>query len=369
MLLEQLVLTDFRNYAELEFAPASGLNVFVGPNAQGKSNLLEAIAMLATGKSFRATRESETIRAGATHAEIAGIARIAAGTLRLRCAIDASANGARKKYDVNGANVGFASFLGRARVVTFVPADLALVSGGPTLRRSFLNAALAQERPAYYRALARYQKVSAQKSALLRGLVEPDADLLAAYDDALADSGAIIIHARAEFVRELAAAAEQMYARWEGAGEMLTIRYAPNVPLDDVDETDVRAIRAAMVARIELRRPSELVRRTTLVGPHRDDLALSIDGAPLAAFGSQGQQRTAVLALKVGEYDVMYARSGDAPILLLDDVLSELDPERAAGFLGALEGFEQAFLTTTELPALDASVHAFSVRAATVRAF
>ena len=368
MLLEQLVLTDFRNYAALDFAPARGLNVFVGPNAQGKSNLLEAIAMLATGKSFRATRESETIRTGTMHAEISGVARIAAGTIRLRCAIDVAGNGARKKYDVNGASVGFARFLGRARVVTFVPADLALVSGAPTLRRSFLNAALAQESPAYYRALARYQKVSAQKSALLRGLVEPDAELLAAYDESLAENGATIIFARAAFVRELAEAAERIYERWEGAGDRLAIRYAPNVPLEDGAELQIGTIRAAMLARLELRRPSELVRRTTLVGPHRDDLSLSIDGVPLAAFGSQGQQRTAVLALKVGEYDVMHARSGDAPILLLDDVLSELDPERAAGFLGALEGFEQAFLTTTDAPPLDPGVHAYAVRAATVSA-
>ena len=367
MLLEQLVVTDFRNYAALDFAPASGLNVFVGPNAQGKSNLLEAIAMLATGKSFRATREVETIRTGASHAEIAGVARVAAGTIRLRCSIDTSASGAKKKYAVNGASVGFGAFLGRARVVTFVPADLGLVSGGPTLRRSFLNAALAQESPLYYRSLARYQKVSAQKSALLRGLVDPDADLLAAYDEALAESGAVIVHARAAFVRELAAASERIYARWEGAGERLAIRYAPSVPLEEIDDTRLSEIRAALQARLELRRPSEIVRRTTLVGPHRDDLSFTIDGVPLAAYGSQGQQRTAVLALKVGEYDVMHARSGDAPILLLDDVLSELDPERAAGFLAALVGFEQAFLTTTDAPALAASVHAFAVRAATVR--
>ena len=309
--------------------------------------------MLATGKSFRAHRESELVRDGAERAEVGGEARVVAGEMRLRCTIARTPAGTRKHFEVNGGAVGFARFLGRTRVVTFVPADLQLVSGGPALRRSFLNNALAQLSPAYYRDLAVYQKVMQQKSALLRGAIAPDRELLLAYNDDLVRPASALIAARRAFVDELAAATAEIYARWRGARERLGVAYAPN-PAGDVAE--------AFAAAVE----GEVRRRTTLIGPHRDDLRLLVDGKPLAAFGSQGQQRTAVLALKVAEYDVMRARTNDAPILLLDDVLSELDAERAGGFLDAVGDFEQAFLTTTEPPHDAGAAATWAIRAATV---
>ncbi|MDP9104786.1 MAG: AAA family ATPase, partial [Candidatus Eremiobacteraeota bacterium] len=216
-------LANFRNYERLDYSPAPGLNVFVGPNAQGKSNLLEALAMLATGKSFRAHRESELIRNESERAEIGGEALIAAGGIRLRCTIARAPAGTRKSFEVNGGAVGFARFLGRTRVVTFVPADLQLVSGGPALRRSFLNGALAQLSPTYYRDLALYQKVVAQKSALLRGAIAPDRDLLLAYNDELVRPASALIAARRAFVDELAAATAEIYARWRGTRERLGV--------------------------------------------------------------------------------------------------------------------------------------------------
>ncbi|HEY5348896.1 MAG TPA: DNA replication and repair protein RecF [Candidatus Lustribacter sp.] len=362
MLLTALRLADFRNYPALDFAPAPGLNVFVGPNAQGKSNLLEAIAMLATGKSFRARRESELIREGTALAEIAGEARIPAGRIFLRAALARSGNGARKTFEVNGSPVGFAHFLGRARVVTFVPADLQLIAGGPALRRTFLNGALAQLSPAYYRDLARYGKIVQQKAALLRGAIAPDRALLLAYNDELLAPGAGLMAARATFAADISAAARGVYERWPGTRERVEIVYAPNVGIAGAAPRE--ALAAALAANIE----AEVRRKTTLVGPHRDDVRLTIDGRPLDAFGSQGQQRTAVLALKVAEYETMRSRAGDAPILLLDDVLSELDAERAGGFLSAVGSFEQAFLTTTEFPARFDDAARFRISAATIAA-
>jgi DNA replication and repair protein RecF len=362
LLLTALRLADFRNYATLNFAPAPGLNVFAGPNAQGKSNLLEAIAMLATGKSFRARREVELIRDGTHLAEIAGEARVPAGEILLHASIVRSGSGARKSFDVNGSPVGFAGFLGKARVVTFVPADLHLVAGGPVLRRTFLNGALAQLSPLYYRNLARYGKIIQQKAALLRGAIAPDRALLLAYNDELLEPGAALMDARAAFVSEIAVAARGVYERWAGTHERVAIEYAPNVAFAEAAPRD--ALAAALAANVE----AELRRKTTLVGPHRDDVRLTIDGKALDAFGSQGQQRTAVLALKVAEYETMRARAGDAPILLLDDVLSELDAERAGGFLAAVGTFEQAFLTTTELPADFGDAALFRITAAQVAA-
>lgn len=351
MLLEIVRLSNFRNYRSLDVEPAPGLNIFVGPNAQGKSNLLEAIAMLATGKSFRARRESELVRSGERRAEIAGAARAAAGRVRLHCTIDTSSGATRKSFDVNGAAVGFARFLGKARVVTFAPADLALVSGGPALRRTFLNAALAQASPLYYRDLVLYGKIIAQKAALLRGAIAPDRDLLLAYNDELVRPGSALMEARATFIAELRVATAAVYERWRATREALRVHYAPSAGDSSLQQ--------ALEANVE----NELRRRQTLVGPHRDDVRLEIDGRSLAAFGSQGQHRTAVLALKVGEYEIMRRRAGDAPILLLDDVLSELDAQRAGGFLEAVGSFEQAFLTTTELPSgFGAELAAFAIR-------
>jgi DNA replication and repair protein RecF len=183
-----------------------------------------------------------------------------------------------------------------------------------------------------------------------------------AYNDELLAPGAALMVARAAFADEIAAAADGVYARWTGTRERVGIAYAPNVPFAGASATD--ALAAALTANLE----AELRRKTTLVGPHRDDLRFVIDGKPLDAFGSQGQQRTAVLALKVAEYETMRSRAGDAPILLLDDVLSELDAERAGGFLAAVGRFEQAFLTTTELPAHFGAAARFAISAATVSA-
>jgi DNA replication and repair protein RecF len=265
--------------------------------------------------------------------------------VRLSCTLNLAASGLRKVYAVNGNGVRYGSYLGRLRVVTFVPAHLALISGPPSARRSLLNTALAQESPAYYGALARYQKFLGQKNALLRGAVALDEALLATYDERLVETGTELIVARRAFVHALAERAKQVYRSWVGDRDgALEIAYAPDVPCD----TPTRdGIAVAFGARILEKRVAEVARRTSLAGPHRDDVSFRLGGVALGAFGSQGQQRTAVLALKVAEYGVLETRAGEAPLLLLDDVLSELDPERQRAFLRGVGSFEQAFVTTT----------------------
>ncbi|MGZ3496608.1 MAG: DNA replication/repair protein RecF [Vulcanimicrobiaceae bacterium] len=356
MKLTRVTLHNVRNYAALDFEPAPGLNVFVGANAQGKSNLLEAISLLGTGKSFRTNKESDLVRSGLELASISGEAHIRAGTIRLSCTIATTSRGTRKQYSVNGQSVRYAKFLGSLRVVTFVPADLHLVSGPPSERRTLLNMALAQEQPLYYRELARYQKALQQKSALLRGNGEPDRELLAIYNNTLVEAGTAVMLARRHFVAAVNGAASRVHAQWTGETEYLEARYEPSVPFETPTE---EAVAGAFEARLRALETAELARKTSLVGPHRDDLVLLLNGVSLSAYGSQGQQRTAVLALKVGEYTVMHQRSGEAPLLLLDDVLSELDAARARAFLDGVGAYEQAFITTTHLPAdlRDAAVH------------
>ena len=346
MLLARLALANVRNYAALEFDPEPGLNVLTGPNAQGKSNLLEAIGLLGTGKSFRTAREAEVVRAGMPSATLTGEARLRSGTVRLSCTLNNTPGGLRKVYTVNGRGVRYASYLGMLRVVTFVPAHLALVSGPPAGRRSLLNAALSQENPRYYAALAGYQKTLAQKNALLRGTIPPDDALLATYDAHLIDTGTTLMLARRSFVSAVAERARVIYRSWVGDGDGdLDVAYAPDVAFD-APTADGAA--AAFAERLLHKRAAEIARGGALVGPHRDDVTFSLGEIALGAYGSQGQQRTAVLALKVAEYGELEARSGEAPLLLLDDVLSELDPVRQAAFLRGVGAFEQAFVTTTQ---------------------
>jgi DNA replication and repair protein RecF len=346
VLLARLTLTDFRNYHELDLAPTPGLNVFIGPNAQGKSNLLEGIALLGTGKSFRTSHESDAIRNGAERALLSGTAALRSGSVELACAIERLGRGIHKRYSVNGNAVRYAGYLGKMRVVTFVPADLHLATGAPGTRRAFLNIALSQSDPRYYYELARYRKIVQQKNALLRGAVEPDAELLDTYDRSLRDAGAEIMLARAGLVQALAQRAQRAHARFAG-GERLDLVYEPDVPFERPDRA---TITAALEARLLQCRDAERVRKSAIAGPHRDDVVLRLDGISLAAYGSQGQQRTAVLAMKLAEYGVMRERAGEAPLLLLDDVLSELDEDRAAAFVTEVGDYEQTFITATHLP-------------------
>ncbi|MEO6990715.1 MAG: DNA replication/repair protein RecF [Candidatus Baltobacteraceae bacterium] len=359
-------LHDVRNYASLEFVPSAGLNVLRGANAQGKTNLLEAIAMLGTGKSFRTPREREVVRSGAESATIRGEALRRAGIVRLSCGVVLGPHGARKRYAVNGAGVGYAAYLGRARVVTFVPQDLDLAGGPPARRRAMLNAALAQEQPAYYAALSDYTRNLAQKNALLRGAIVADAHLLATYDERLIVSGAQLMTARAAFVHDLDAAARAQYDRWADSTRTLRLAYVPNVA---ADSEDGEAFAAAFAAALERMRSVERARGAALVGPHRDDLAIALEGQPLATFGSQGERRSAVLALKLAEHAVLSARVGESPLLLLDDVLSELDGTRQRALLEAVAGLEQTFVTTTLADATPRAAATFQVADATVERF
>jgi DNA replication and repair protein RecF len=364
--LARLALSDFRNYGQLELDPQPGLNVFIGRNAQGKSNLLEAIAMLGVGKSFRTGRDADVIRQGCERAVVAGDVRAGGDAVRMGCTIVRTARGARKTYARGGRNVPYAKFLGTLPVVTFVPSDLALVTGPPALRRSFVNTALAQSDRDYYRHLARYGAALRQKSALLRASAAADDALLDVYDEVLAASGAAVMIARRAFVRDIDERARAVHAGWTRGAERLEARYAPNVVSGDDDPDELRATIAKRLAAV---RPSERLRRMPLAGPHRDDLSLALDERPLSTFGSQGQQRTAVLALKVAEYSVMRDRSGTAPLLLLDDLLSELDEERAAALLAGIGAYEQAFVTATHRPPqLPGQSALFSVEGASVSA-
>jgi len=325
--------------------------MFIGQNAQGKSNMLEALSLLATGKSFRAARETDLIRTGSPLARVAARVRTRSGDVTAACLITRVGEGARKRFLRNGRSVPYAQFLGGIAAVTFMPFDLQLVSGAPALRRRFLNAALSQLERTYYREHAKYTKIIVQKNALLKSAPAVDRKLLATYNAQLAAVGTQLICARAGYVRRLDHEAAEVHARWVGASLPLALRYQPSPALPEGDESP-GAVLARLESALEAHATAELARRTSLVGPHRDDMNFLLGDEPLARFGSQGQQRTAVLATKAAEYALLAQATGEPPLLLLDDVLSELDPARRQAFMRSIEDCEQAFVTSTDVPDL-----------------
>lgn len=339
--LRRLWLRAFRNYdrADLEVGP--GITALVGPNASGKSNLLEAIYLIATGRSYRTSDEAEAIRWGETTARVRALVTRRAYDEELDVTLAAESGRETIRMRVNGAPVARGGLLGRLPVVLAAPWDLDVVRGPAGGRRRLLNGALAQLSPAYHFALHRYHRVVAQRNAVLRrrtleGLDPWDAQMIAL--------GVRLTARRADYVRRLAAAATPWFERLAGAGR-LGVTYRAAWPGGD-DET------IAATARAELARcrADELRRGMSLAGPHRDDLKLTLDRLPLRAGGSQGEWRAAMLALRLGERVVMAEDLGAPPVLLLDDALAELDAGRQRCLL-EVHDEAQVLLTATELPA------------------
>jgi DNA replication and repair protein RecF len=432
MHVERLRLTDFRNYPALDLQLPPGLVVLRGRNAQGKSNVLEAVALLATTRSFRTSTERETVRWGAPghFARLDGVVARRADSVHIEIVIadatmaglvgsPAEGGGAasgtsapapfRKRIRVNGTPRRAMDLLGQVTVVVFTPRDLDLVAGEPSQRRRFLDLTLCQVRPAYCRALSQYQKVVAQRAALLRRIRdgEESPHALAYWDEQLARLGVPIMRERAAFLARAGSAAARVYATLardeqltapatsgapDAAGSNaagsnaaasddsmpaypppeLLVEYRPSYkgPLEGSEEELV----AAVLAELGGLRRRELAQGVNVLGPHRDDVAfllrLPTGAVDLAVYGSRGQQRSVALALKLAELEYIQAMTGDQPILLLDDVLSELDAQRRADLLLAVRDLEQVLLTTTDTESIPAATLArarvYDVRAAQV---
>ncbi len=359
MRLKRLRLRNHRNYARLDLAPGAGVNVFIGANGQGKTNLLEAVAVLALSSSPRARREVELVGPVAPASRIE--AEIETGGLRveLSIALDVEADRARRTIEVDGVRKRAVDLPGRFRVTLFWPDDLGLVKGSPELRRRFLNQMLVQVEPGYARALARLRRVLEQRNSLLKRIAsgEGGEDMLEAWNGELIRVGAEIVAARSRAAAELQPEAARCHAQIAG-GERLEIRYEG--PPEDLAEAVNKSL------------GEDLRRGTTSVGPHRDDLAILLDGQDARAYGSQGQQRTAVVSLKLAEAALIEARTGERPVLLLDDVLSELDGERRAALLREVAAGGQVIITSVEAgpfpPDLIAQAMVWTVSEGTIEA-
>lgn len=341
MTVTRLTVRGFRNLREGAWSPCPDVNVIYGDNAQGKTNLLEALWLFTGGRSFRGAKDSELPTLGGQSAALTldfyAEGRDQTAQLRIE-------NG-RRDCAINGVPKRTASALvGKVRAVIFSPEHLLLVKEGPARRRAFLDGALCQARPAFAVALSRYHRALLQRNALLKDMARyPElGDTLAVWDARLAQLGAVVLLDRLAYVRRLAPRARAVYEGIAKGREELGARYLSS--LGEVDGLSQAELEALFLEALRRALPADTRAGFTGPGPHRDDLEISLDGLSARAFGSQGQQRSAVLALKLAEAETLAEAAGEPPMVLLDDVLSELDESRQEYLLDHLHG-RQVFLT------------------------
>ncbi|MBF2026419.1 MAG: DNA replication/repair protein RecF [Oscillatoriales cyanobacterium C42_A2020_001] len=381
MYLRSLQLKQFRNYGEQQVTLTAPKTILVGDNAQGKSNLLEAVELLSTLRSHRTSRDRDLVRDGSAIAQITANLERELGSVDLSIMLR---NNGRRTVALNGQTLRrHLDFLGTLNVVQFSSLDLYLVRGGPEQRRHWLDSLLIQLEPVYAAILQQYNQVLRQRNALLRnqevgerqeaeGRRQESEDVqsstlsteMALWDAQLAIAGTRVIRRRARVVQRLAPLANYWHHAISGSTEDLVVNYLPNVPLEQ-DEPEL--VQAAFLAKIKDRAIAEQYQSTTLVGPHRDEVEFSINQTSARQYGSQGQQRTLVLALKLAELKLIEEVIGEPPLLLLDDVLAELDLNRQNQLLDAIQDRFQTLITTTHLGSFDAhwltSSQIFSVKA------
>lgn len=349
--LRRLWLRAFRNYTRADLTVGPGITAFVGPNAAGKSNLLESVYLVATGRSHRTAREGDAIQRGETSARVRALVARRGHDEDLDITLVAESGRESVQMRVNGVVTPRSGVLGRLPVVLAAPWDLEVVRGPAGGRRRLLNGALAQLSPAYHFAMHRYHRVVAQRNMELR---RGSPDGLQPWDAQMIELGSRITARRRDYAGRLAVSARTLFERLAGEGRLdLAYRAA----WDGHDDAEIAGTAGVELSR---RRVDELRRGVSLTGPHRDELELMLNGVPLRTNGSQGEWRAAMLALRLAERAVMAEELGAPPVLLLDDALAELDSQRQRRLLD-MGDEAQVLLTATDLPDVGPVKHMLTV--------
>jgi DNA replication and repair protein RecF len=365
MYIEQLLLKNYRNYLELEIEFENKVNVILGENAQGKTNMIESIYVLAMAKSHRTANDKELITWDKEYAKIEGRVKKQHGSLPLELII--SKKGKKAKCN-HIEQKRLSQYIGNMNVVMFAPEDLNLVKGSPQVRRRFIDMEIGQVSPVYLHDMGQYQKVLQQRNQYLKLLQtkkQTDMVMLDIITEQLCTLAAKIIGKRFEFIRLLEKWAVPIHQGISRGLETLKLVYKPSVNVSE--EHGLSKMLEILKQKYEKVKEKEVERGTTLFGPHRDDLLFLVNERDVQTFGSQGQQRTTALSVKLAEIELIRSEIGEYPILLLDDVLSELDDYRQSHLLNTIQGKVQTFVTTTSVDGIEhqtlKEASAFSVEA------
>ncbi|MCU0082207.1 DNA replication/repair protein RecF [Streptococcus danieliae] len=341
MWLKELQIHQFRNYKDVKLQFQPGLTVFLGQNAQGKTNLLEAIYFLALTRSHRTRLDKELTQFDTNNFQLQGVLAKLTGTLPLEIAW--TSKGRMTKVN-HLKQARLSNYIGHMNVVLFAPEDLQLVKGSPSLRRRFVDMDLGQIKSTYLAELSQYQYILKQRNSYLKSSQKIDSNYLDVLDEQLAQSGARVIQHRLQFLADLETVARTQQEHLSEDQEILRVHYKSSVDLQD----DLQLLSQNLTQALLEKRQTDIFKRSTSVGPHRDDVRFSLNGID-AKYGSQGQQRSLILSLKLAEIQLIKNVTRESPILLLDDVMSELDNHRQTRLLEAISGDIQTFLTTTSL--------------------
>ncbi len=356
MFINSLVLKNYRSYENLTALFSDGINILQGKNAAGKTNVLEAIGFLSMGKSFRTQKEVECIREGAQSAYIKGGIVKKQGQLSVEALLSMLE---KKSLKISGQPVKkMGELFGNFIAVVFSPEDLKVLKESPTLRRRFIDMEISKLKPAYFYELQEYNKALAQKNALLKSRMAENQlkKLVSIFNEQLADHGARIIKSRQAFLQRLDEISRTVHHDLSN-GETLSLKYKCSVTGDDVQK--------ALLEKMDKSLTSEIEQGFCLYGPHREDLAVALNGSEIKAYSSQGQIRTAMLSLKLATFEIAKADFSESPVLLLDDVFSELDNARQNALLERING-AQCFITTA-VPLKCAQAHTYTVAQGTIK--
>ncbi|MSN98270.1 DNA replication/repair protein RecF [Bacillus paralicheniformis] len=351
MYIQNLTLSSYRNYERLDLQFENKVNVIIGENAQGKTNLMEAIYVLAMAKSHRTSNDKELIRWDEDYAKIEGRVIKKNGSVPIQLVISKKG----KKGKVNHIEQQkLSQYVGAVNTIMFAPEDLNLVKGSPQVRRRFLDMEIGQVSPVYLHDLSLYQKILSQRNHFLKQLQtrkQTDQTMLDVLTEQLTEFAAKVVMKRLQFVDQLEKWAQPIHSGISRGLEELTLKYHTSLHVSD--SPDLSKMINSYQETFSKLRDKEIERGVSLSGPHRDDVLFCVNGRDVQTYGSQGQQRTTALSLKLAEIDLIQEEIGEYPILLLDDVLSELDDYRQSHLLHTIQGRVQTFVTTTSVDGID----------------
>ena len=355
MNVNHLQLKQFRNYKELSLDFNSKINILYGNNAQGKTNILEALYLLALAKSHRNTKDKELVQWGQSFSVISGSFEIKSRKIKLE--IQLTDKGKKAKIN-NLEKRKLSEYIGTFNVIMFGPEDLYLIKGSPQYRRRFLDLEIGQISPSYLYNLSQYQKIIQQRNNLLKDFSiekKNKLELLEIWDSQLILYGAKIISKRINFLKKLEKWANNIHSSITDNTENLSVQYKPSIKLELKSLNEIK-ISEFFEECLKKHRQQEIYRGTTLIGPQRDDLEFYLNDINVQSFGSQGQQRTTALSLKLAEIELIKEEIGEYPILLLDDVFSELDQKRKNHLIKTIENKVQTIITTTSAEDVDKKI-------------